>query len=191
MLTRQGSRRSVSGRLWWVAITVVLAAAALGRYGAPVTHATGVTSSAAAGIIRDDPSKIRYSSTGLDFFKSHGVLVPIHGQPIDFSSGDFSISITTDAGEIFSTGLPPGAVGAQTDGGFKYHNSDAKLSGGISILKAKRTSDGTFKLTVLCYGDIGPGATTMTTHIFVAGQEWTVTATWRATATGWVFVSAL
>src|SRR6266404_3440112 len=75
--------------------------------------------------------------------------------------------------------------------GFKYHNSDAKLSGGVSILKAKRTSDGTFKLTVLCYGDIGPGATTMTTHIFVAGQEWTVTATWRATATGWVFVSAL
>ncbi len=58
-----------------------------------------------AGLICKDPSKIRLATSGLDRFKSHGIVVPIDGQPIGFSSGDVTVTLTTDAGEIFSSSL--------------------------------------------------------------------------------------
>jgi hypothetical protein len=142
-----------------------------------------------AGLICKDPSKIRIT-TGQDLFKSHGVIVPMAGEAIDFSGGDVSISLTNTSGTIFTTSLPTGAVGALTNGGFKYKNRDAKLNGGIYQLKARPTSIGTFKLTVISYGDLSQASADMVTHINVAGREWTVRGAWRQTGTGWVFVRA-
>jgi hypothetical protein len=88
--------------------------------------------------------------------------------------------------------LPPGAaVGALTNGGFKYKNRDAKLSGGIFQLKARPTNGGTFKVTIIAYGDMATPASDMTTYIIVAGVEWSVHAQWRQTNSGWVFEHTL
>ncbi len=45
-------------------------------------------------------------------------------------------------------------------------------------------------MTLIAYGNVGQGASTMTTHIVVGGKEWTVRGLWRSTASGWVFVQA-
>ena len=152
-----------------------------------------------AGLICKDPSKIKLTN-GIDMFKSHGVIVPLAGQPIDFSGGLVTISLSTvvtppersarstATNVIFSTSLPPGAsVFALANGGFKYKNRDAKVNGGIYQLKASPTNDGTFKLTIICFGDLNQASADMITTITVDGKEWTVHGTWRQTGKGWVF----
>jgi hypothetical protein len=153
------------------------------------------------GLICKDPSKIRLSSTHLDQFKAHGVLVPMAGTSTDFSTGEVSIALTLPATTppdrayagrlVFETSLPSGAVGARTNGGFKYKNRDAKTTGGIYSLTATPTNDGTFKLTILSYGDLSAAEADMITHITVSGVQWSVHGLWRQTKTGWVFKTAL
>jgi Ice-binding-like len=140
-----------------------------------------------AGLICKDPSKIRLTTRpALDLFKSHGVIVPLAGSPIDFSSGNVTISLTTAQTLIFENSVSS-AVSVLTNGGFKYKNRDAKQAGGIYQLKASPTSIGTFKLTIISYGDLTQATADMVTHITVAGTEWTVHGLWRQTARGWVF----
>lgn len=141
------------------------------------------------GLICRDPSRIKLTN-GLDVFKSHGVLVPVDGQSIDFSAGEVAIALTTAEGVIFATTLPSGSVAALSNGGFKYRDKGAKLHGGVHVLVAKPTKDGTLKLTVVSYGDIGQPATDMVTHLTVAGREWTVRGLWRQAGSGWVFQHA-
>jgi cysteine-rich repeat protein len=158
-------------------------------------------SNSCQGLICKDPSKIRLVDRGLDQFKAHGVLVPMANAPINFSNGHVSLALTTPpatppeqsgAGAlVFETSLPPGAVGARSNGGFKYKNLDAKQNGGIYQLTATPTNYGTFKVTIISYGNLSAAESDMITHIWVGGVQWTVHALWRQTNTGWVFQHTL
>jgi zona occludens toxin (predicted ATPase) len=117
-------------------------------------------------------------------------MVPFAGEAIDFGS-DITLTLTASDALVFETSLPAGAVEALTNGSFKYRNAAAKLSGGMYKLRAKPTQDGTYKVSMTAYGNVGPAATDMVTHITVGGREWTVHALWRQTSSGWVFVGAI
>ncbi|MEO6025747.1 MAG: hypothetical protein ABIR79_02630 [Candidatus Binatia bacterium] len=156
---------------------------------------------ACQGLICKDPSKIRLSPTGLDQFKAHGVLVPMAGTPTNFSTGEVSVALSLPVPQqpdraatghlVFEASLPAGAVGARSNGGFKYKNRDAKQNGGIYSLTASPTNDGTFKLTILSYGDLSTAEADMITHITVSGVQWSVHGLWRQVKTGWVFKAAI
>ncbi|MCC6847014.1 MAG: hypothetical protein IT294_00835 [Deltaproteobacteria bacterium] len=147
------------------------------------------------GLICKDPSNIRYGkSGGLDQFKAHGILVPMSESPVDFGLG-VSVSLTTvgapGGGAIFSTSLPAGVLVPRSNGGYKYKNRDAKLNGGIYQLSAKRSSIGTYKVTIVAYGMVDGAQEEMITHIGIGDVKWTVRAVWRQAHNGWVFDHAL
>ncbi len=160
----------------------------------PVTGLPDKCNNSCKGLVCKDPSKIRLATAPrLDQWKAHGVLVPMEGSPIDFSAGDVSVILTKPpvravTGQlVFEASLPPGAVGARSNGGFKYKNHAAKQTGGIYTLSASPTNDGTFKVTVISYGDLSGAEEDMVTHFLVNGHEWTVHALWRHVNSGWVF----
>ncbi len=144
-----------------------------------------------AGLICKDPSSIKLTS-GSDVFKAHGVLIPMNGgRAIDFDTNELFIGLSTEAGVIFETSLPAGRIEKKPNGSFRYRDVTARTAGGIYQLKAKRTRDGTYKLTVIAYGEIVGAGPDMVTHIRVGDQEWTVQATWKQRGSGWKFVSAI
>jgi hypothetical protein len=143
-----------------------------------------------AGLICKDPSKIKLTS-GIDMFKSHGVIVPFENESIDFTVNGVSLTLTSGQVQIFQTSLLHDVVATLTNGGFKYKNRDAKLNGGVYMLTARPTRDGTFKLSIVSYGDLSQASGDMVTHIGSGGREWTVHAIWRQTGSGWVFDHAL
>jgi len=139
------------------------------------------------GLFCKDPSRIT-DRGGLAAFKTHGRMVPIGGEAIDFASNDVSIGLTTFQGRVFGTSLPAGVIEARTSSTFKYKNKAAKYDGGVYRLSAKLTKDGTYNLTVLVYGIPGDDPMAdMVTHVTVGDREWTVRGLWRQTGSGWVF----
>jgi hypothetical protein len=142
-----------------------------------------------AGLICKDPSTIKLTS-GLDVFKAHGVLVPIDAGLIDFNGNVVAVGLRTAQGTIFEATVPAGAIEAKGKG-FKYRNDGARTTGGIYKLAAVGTHDGTYKVTVISYGEIVGAEPTMTTYFAVGGQEWTVHASWRQRGSGWKFVEPI
>jgi hypothetical protein len=138
------------------------------------------------GLFCKDPSKIRLTHA-LDSFKSHGVIVPFEGEAVAFDGG-VSVSLTANGSVIFETSLPAGAVQPMTSGAFKYWNLAAKRDGGVYRLRATPTRDGTYKVTIVAYGDLGDASADMVTHITAGDREWSVHGIWRETSSGWVFV---
>jgi hypothetical protein len=144
-----------------------------------------------AGLICRDPSSIKVRSD-FDIFKAHGVLIPLNGgDAIDFDLDDLTVGLSSDAGAVFETSLPAGRIEKLKNGSFKYRDVSARTSGGIYKLKAVRTHDDTYKLTVVAYGETLGAAPEMVTHVAVGDREWTVRAVWKQRGSMWKFVSPL
>jgi hypothetical protein len=143
------------------------------------------------GLICKDPSTIKLTD-GLDIVKAHGVLVPVENGLIDFRANDVSVSLTAEWGTVFYVQVPAGSIEKRDNGSFRYVNKAARESGGVYKLVAQRSNSiGTYKVTVVAYGDVGQPGTDMTTHIGVGDLEWTVHALWRQRGSGWKFISAI
>jgi hypothetical protein len=65
------------------------------------------------------------------------------------------------------------------------------VTGGIYKLAAIGTHDGTYKVTVISYGEIVGAGPDMTTYFAVGDRQWTVHATWKPRGSGWKFIEAI
>jgi len=140
---------------------------------------------ACAGLFCKDPARITLRD-GLDVLQFHGRMVPIDGRAMDFGSSDVSISLTTAQDRVFEASVPAGAIEGRTRT-FRYRHAAAKQDGGIYKLRTVLGGDGTYRVTVTAYGDLGGAVAGMVTHMTIGGREWTVHGLWSRTGSGWVF----
>jgi cysteine-rich repeat protein len=134
-----------------------------------------------------DPSRIVYTA-GQDRFDFHGLLTP--GASVDLAGSDLVIELTSafDA-PIFRATVEAGALTVNSTGtSFRYVNKSAATAGGVSKLKIRRMSDGSFRTTARAYGDLTAAEQQMVTHLYVQSNEWTVNGTWVQLANGWRLV---
>ncbi len=137
------------------------------------------------GLICNDPARIKLTDQ-LDVFKLHGVLVPIAGDPIDFSDGAIGVRLVAGHEIVFATSLESGEVAIRKRGTATYKNAAAKHAGGFYRFQAIRTPDGRFKVSGIFYGDLEKATQDMVTYVTVGAREWSLHGTWRRRPSGWL-----
>jgi hypothetical protein len=126
-----------------------------------------------------DPTKAVLAAT-MDKFTFHGRLTTT--ETMDFSSGHFTIELTTTTGRVlYRSSVSSGKITSLRAGGagpFKYVNRLAKTTGGISKLKVRKQGDA-YRATVQAFGNLLGVQETMLTKVHAAKSSWTVLGDWE------------
>ena len=138
--------------------------------------------------ICDDPARIKVGPDGFGAFFFHGRVEPsVPGQGIDPRNKTFAITLTSPDvpgdGVVYSSTLSGGIDGSARR--YTYRNHAARSAGGIAKLRIIQRSSDSYAVSIMTYGDLRLATNSMTTHLYIGDQEWTVTGTWMRTAGAW------
>ena len=138
-------------------------------------------------VMCSDPAEIRFSPEPRpDLFKFGGRISAAPHPLNDPSTTTVSILLENANGTVYSVDLAAGDMIATGPSSFIFENPSARLSGGVGLLKIRRSLQGPSLIVFKCYGDLSAATLShMKATLTIGDQEFRSEGDWRQTPTGW------